>query len=209
MHAEGELLFSIFWNSVLQLLSTPQNIFLKHLNYSSTWVTLHWKNLKHYAIPHCFWGLWHSPLNRKYCAWFFQLITLKGSVLVLQMLHLSEVMCCEVNLNLRTIVLECLFYSSFVNIRSTVKEIMGQKEKLYTVGKSVARQNVDTVKWTEFRFYLGGRDTLWEQKFLHWFLNSWFLSLCTFSNFKVGRKGIQQFLPHKSYFLKVRIMYQF
>lgn len=61
------------------------------------------------------------------------------------MLHLSEVMCCEVKLNLRATVLECPFYSSFGNIRSTVKEIMGQKEKLYTVGKSLARQNVDTV----------------------------------------------------------------
>lgn len=41
--------------------------------------------LKHYAILCCFSWL-HSPLNGK-CAWFFQLISFRGSVLVLRMLH--------------------------------------------------------------------------------------------------------------------------
>lgn len=81
------------------------------------------KFLKHATLC-CFqWLL--SPLNGKYCVWFFQPITLRGSVLVLQMLYFSAVMCGETNLNLIGTVPECTFYSSFRSICTAVKETIG------------------------------------------------------------------------------------
>lgn len=99
------------------------------------------KLLKHYAIPRCFQWL-HSPLNWKYCAWLFQLITLRDSVSVQQMLYLFAVMCGKTNVNLMVIYLSYIYIStassgvsfcSVGNNRATRKilhcgEIYGQKK---------------------------------------------------------------------------------
>lgn len=98
------------------------------------------KLLKHYAIPRCFQWL-HSPLNWKYCAWLFQLITLRDSVSVQQMLYLFAVMCGKTNVNLMVIYLSYIYIStasSGVSFCSVGNK--GQQEKFYIVVKSMARK---------------------------------------------------------------------
>lgn len=80
-----------------------------------------------------------QPSKWKYCAWFFHLVTLGGSVLMLPVLHLFAVTCGETNLNLIATVHGCTFYSWFRSVRIAVKETRGQPGKFYTVVESMPR----------------------------------------------------------------------